>query len=76
MVALKQIHEEGYTPVNTVASTIRYRLTNEKRAEKVRNEVADKIAGLTDINVIADTLGQTSEHEDRHYFRFYERQLY
>ena len=59
VVALKQIHEEGYTPVNTVASTIRYRLTNEKRAEKVRNEVADKIAGLTDINVIADTLGQT-----------------
>ena len=59
VVALKQIHEEGYAPVNSVASSIRYRLTNEKRAEKVRNEVADKIAGLTDINVIADTLGQT-----------------
>ena len=59
VVALKQIHEEGYTPVNSVASSIKYRLTNEKRAEKVRNEVADKIAGLTDINVIADTLGQT-----------------
>ena len=59
VVALKQIHEEGYAPVNSVASSIKYRLTNEKRAEKVRNEVADKIAGLTDINVIADTLGQT-----------------
>ena len=59
VVALKQIHEEGYAPVNSVASSIRYRLTNEKRAEKVRSEVADKIAGLTDINVIADTLGQT-----------------
>lgn len=59
VVALKKIHEAGYTPVNAVASNIRYRLTNEKRAEKMTAEVAGKIAGLTDLNVIADTLGQT-----------------
>ena len=59
VVALKQIHEEGHTPLKEVSSSISYRLANEKRAEKVRNEVADKIAGLTDLNVIADTLGQT-----------------
>lgn len=58
VVALKQIHEEGYTPVEAVASNIRYRLTNEKRAEKMKAQVAEKIAGLTDLNAIADTLGQ------------------
>ena len=59
VVALKQVHEEGYTPVSNVASTIRYQLTNRKRAEKVKGEVAERIAGLTDIQAIADTLGQT-----------------
>lgn len=58
VVALKQIHEDGYTPVEAVASNIRYRLTNEKRAEKMKAQVAEKIAGLTDLNAIADTLGQ------------------
>ena len=52
VVALKAIHEEGYAPLASVQSSIRYILTNEKRAEKVKSEVADRIAGLTDMNVI------------------------
>ena len=64
VVALKAIHEEGYAPVNSVASSIRYVLTNEKRAEKVKNEVAAKIAGLNDINAIAEALGQTVSTRD------------
>lgn len=64
VVALKAIHEEGYAPLASVQSSIRYILTNEKRAEKVKSEVADRIAGLTDMNVIADTLGQTVSTKD------------
>ncbi|HIZ88175.1 MAG TPA: SurA N-terminal domain-containing protein [Candidatus Coprenecus pullistercoris] len=59
VVALKQIHEEGYQPLSEVASSIRFILTAQKRAEKVKNEVASKIAGLTDMNAIAVALGQT-----------------
>lgn len=59
VVALKAIREDGYTPVNNVAATIRYLLTNQKRAEKVKAEVASKIQGLNDINSVAEALGQT-----------------
>ncbi|HIZ85462.1 MAG TPA: SurA N-terminal domain-containing protein [Candidatus Coprenecus stercoravium] len=64
VVALKEIREEGYAPVNSVASSITYILTNQKRAEKAKAETAARIAGLTDINVIADTLGQTVSTKD------------
>lgn len=59
VVALKDIREDGYAPVNNVAASIRYILTNQKRAEKVKGEVAAKIQGLTDMNSIAEALGQT-----------------
>ena len=59
VVALKAIREDGYAPVNNVAASIRYILTNRKRAEKVKAEVASKIQGLTDMNSIAEALGQT-----------------
>ena len=48
VVALKAIREDGYAPVNNVAASISYILTNQKRAEKVKGEVAAKIQGLTD----------------------------
>ena len=57
--ALKGIHEEGYTPVEEVASQISNRLYNEKRAEKKAAEVAEKIAGLEDMAAIAEALGTT-----------------
>lgn len=64
VVALKAVREDGYAPVNNVAASIRYILTNEKRAEKVKGEVASKIQGLTDMNSIAETLGQTVSTRD------------
>lgn len=59
VVALKAIREDGYAPVNNVAASIRYLLTNQKKAEKVKSEVASKIQGLTDMNAVAEVLGQT-----------------
>ena len=64
VVALKAIREDGYAPVNNVAASIRYILTNQKRAEKLKGEVASKIQGLTDMNSIAEALGQTVSTRD------------
>ena len=64
VVALKAIREDGYAPVNNVAASIRYILTNRKRAEKVKAEVASKIRGLTDMNSIAEALGRTVSTKD------------
>ena len=59
VAALKGVHKEGYTPVAEVASRIRSVLYQEKLAEKKTAEVAEKIAGLTDLNAIAEALGTT-----------------
>ena len=64
VVALKAIHEDGYAPLETVKSSITYLLTNQKRAEKAKAQIADQIAGLTDINAIAEKLGQTVSTKD------------
>ena len=64
IAALKGIHEEGYTPVEEVASQISNRLYNEKRAEKKAAEVAEKIAGLEDMAAIAEALGTTVSTKD------------
>ncbi len=59
VVAVKNIKEEGFTPVETVAKSIEFTLMNQKRNEKKVAEVAAKIEGLTDMNAIAEALGQT-----------------
>lgn len=59
VVALKAIREDGYASVSDVSTAITYYLMNQKRAEKVKGEVAAKIQGLTDMNSIAEALGQT-----------------
>ena len=64
IAALKGIHEEGYTPVEEVASQISNRLYNEKRAEKKAAEVAEKISGLEDMAAIAEALGTTVSTKD------------
>ena len=64
VAALKGIHEEGYTPVKEVASQISNILYNKKLAEKKAAEVAEKIAGLTDMNAIAEALGTTVSTKD------------
>ena len=64
IAALKGIHEEGYTPVKEVAAQISNILYSEKAAEKKAAEVAEKIAGLEDMNAIAEALGTTVSTKD------------
>lgn len=59
VVALKAIHKEGYAPVNEVAPRIRQQLYSQKLGEKKAAEAAEKIAGLTSLEDIAEALGTT-----------------
>ncbi len=59
IVAVKGIHEEGYTPVNEAAASIRQMLYGEKLAASKAAEVAQKIEGLDNLEAIADALGTT-----------------
>ncbi len=58
VVAVKEIREEGYTPLEKVSRNIEFNLLSKKRAEKKAAEVAAKIEGLTDMEAIAAALGQ------------------
>ena len=64
IAALKGIHEEGYTPVEEVASTIQATLYSEKLGEKKALEVAEKIEGLTSMEAVAEALGTTVSTKD------------
>ena len=57
IAALKGIHKEGYTDVEEVAPAISNMLYREKAGEKKAAEVAEKIAGLADMNAVAEALG-------------------
>ncbi len=59
IAALKNVHEEGYTPVSEVSSVISNILYSEKAAEKKAAEVTEKINGLTDMEAIAEALNTT-----------------
>lgn len=59
VVTVKAVHKEGYTPLSEVAQQIRSLLAMQKTGEKKGAEVADKIAGLTDINAVAEALDAT-----------------
>ena len=59
VVAVKGAHKEGYAKVSEVAENIRTELYREKYSEKHCKDVADKIAGLTSLDAIADKLGST-----------------
>ena len=59
VAALKGIHKEGYTDVDEVAPVISNILYREKAGQKKAAEVAEKIAGLEDMNAIAEALGTT-----------------
>ena len=59
VAALKNIHEEGYAPVSEVSSQISNILYSEKAGEKQAASVAEKIAGLSDMQAIAEALGTT-----------------
>lgn len=53
VVALKDAHKQGYTPVEKVASQIEFLLYNQKRNEAKVAEVAAKIEGIGSIDEIA-----------------------
>ena len=64
VVALKDIHKEGYATVEEVAPRIKNILYAEKAGEKKAAEVAEKIAGLTTMEAIAESLGTTVSTKD------------
>ena len=57
VVALKDVHKEGYTPFKEVSAMIKMNLFQEKAAAAKADEVAAKIAGLTDMKAVAEALG-------------------
>ena len=59
VVAVKNAHKEGIAPVSEVSAQIKNQLYAEKYAEKRQGEVAEQIAGMTDLEAIAEKLGTT-----------------
>lgn len=59
IAALKGIHKEGYADVKEVASSISNIIYTRKAGEKKSAEVAEKIAGLSDMQAVAEALGTT-----------------
>ena len=57
VAALTGARKDGYTDVREVAPSIKAMLTAEKESAKKVAEVSEKIAGLTDMEAIADALG-------------------
>ena len=59
VVALKEIHKEGYIPVEEVAPHIQELLYTEKLGTKKEAEIAAKIEGLGTLQAIAEALNTT-----------------
>ena len=57
VVAVTGAHKEGLAPVEDVAPQIKTQLYTEKYAEKRQGEVAEQIAGMNDLEAIAEKLG-------------------
>ena len=64
VVAVKDATKEGYTPVEKVAAQIQDKLYNDKIRETKNKEIAEKIAGATTIEEVAERLGTQVEHRD------------
>ncbi|MCR4859222.1 MAG: SurA N-terminal domain-containing protein [Bacteroidales bacterium] len=64
VVALKEANKEGYASLQKVASQIQDKLYNDKMQEVKTREVAEKIAGATTIEEVAERLGVQVEHRD------------
>ena len=64
VAALKGIHKEGYAPVAEVSESIKNILYSEKALDKKAAEVSEKIAGLNDMQAIAEALGTTVSTKD------------
>ena len=57
VVAVKDAHKEGYASVSEVAPQIKNQLYAEKYAAKRQAEIAEEIAGMDDLESIAEKLG-------------------
>ena len=64
VVAVKDATKEGYTPVEKVASQIQDKLYSDKIQAVKTKEVAEKIAGATTMEEVAERLGVQVEHRD------------
>lgn len=64
VVALKAIHEEGYTPVSEVYASIENILYSKKLHKKVQEDVAKKIENMTDLNSIAQALESSVQTDE------------
>ena len=64
VVALKEATKEGYTPVEKMASQIHDKLYTDKLQAVKTQEVAEKIAGATTIEEVAERLGVQVEHRE------------
>jgi len=57
IATVKAAHKEGFSTIEEVAPGIKSYLMNKKTGEKKAAEVAEKIAGLTDMAAVAEALG-------------------
>ena len=64
VAALKEANKEGYASVQKAASQIYDLLYSQKVQEAARQEIAEKIAGASSIDEVAERLGVTVEHRD------------
>ncbi len=75
VVAVKVAHEEGYAEVKEVADNIKSQLYSEKYAAKRAAEIGEQIAGLTDLQAIAEKLNTTVSNQDNVAFAAMSRSL-
>ena len=59
IATVKGIHDEGFATVNEASSVIRQQLYFDKMSEKTAAEVKEKIAGMNDLEQIAEALNTT-----------------
>ena len=64
IAALKGARKEGYTDIKEVAPSIKIILYSQKEGAKKVAEVSEKIAGLTDMQAVAEALGTTVSTKD------------
>lgn len=62
VVAITGEHEGGVASLNEVASQIKNILIAEKKGEKVAAEAKELVAGVSDIEAVAEKLGTTVSH--------------
>ena len=64
VMAVKAINKEGYAPVQKVANQIYEKLYADKQQELAAARVAEKIAGATTIEEVAERLGVAVDHRE------------